>query len=224
MAARHSDKIYAELRRRIMSGRYEAGAHLREEHVAQEFGVSRTPVRAAMQRLDADQLVTIASRGAIVARWTDWDVAEIFDLRMLLEPFAASMAAKRASEADIARMDALNAEMLSLVKAKGEPQLQRIEAINNAFHHLVLEAAGSGRLKGLASSFVDTPVMIGSFYFYSPAELAESAQHHMVIVDAIRRRDAEFATRAMEYHLKVSAARFEKQRVSRKADDHPAST
>lgn len=221
MTTRRTDKTYADLRRRIMSGRYMPGEHLREEHLAQELGVSRTPVRSALQRLEADQLVTMESRGAIVARWTEWDVAEIFDLRVLLEPYGAAQAAKRASLEDIARLDALNAEMTSLSKGRPDQHLQRIEAINNEFHHCILEAAGSGRLKALASGFVDTPVMIGSFYFYDPAEIVESAQHHVVITDAIRRRDATFAARAMEYHLSVTRIRFEKQRVPRQEPETP---
>lgn len=219
MSTKRTDKTYAQLRRRIMSGHYAPGEHLREEHIAQEFGVSRTPVRAALQRLEADRLVAMESRGALVARWTDWDVAEIFDLRILLEPHAASLAARHAEPDHIAQMDALNAEMLDLAKVKSGQKLERIEAINNAFHHLVLEAAGSGRLKALAGPFVDTPVMIGSFYFYDPAEVADSAQHHVTITDAIRRGDADFARRAMGYHLEVSRARFDKQRVARRLED-----
>lgn len=218
MTSRRSDNTYAELRRRIMSGRYAPGEHLREEHVAQDLGVSRTPVRAALQRLEADQLVTVQSRGAVVARWTDWDVAELFDLRILLEPHAAALAARRAEPHHIAVMDALNAEMLELAEGRTDADLARIEEINNAFHHLVLEAAGSGRLKGLAGPFVDTPVMIGSFYFYDPADILESARHHIVIADAIRRGNPGFAGRAMGYHLEISRARFEKQRVARPGD------
>lgn len=217
MSSKRSDQTYVTLRRRIMSGHYAPGEHLREEHIGQELGVSRTPVRNALQRLEADQLITMEPRGAIVARWTDWDVTEVFDLRILLEPHAAALAAKRAEPQHLEQMEALNAEMMELARTRSEQKLARIEAINNAFHHLILEAAGSGRLKALASTFVDTPVMLGSFYFYDPAEIAESAQHHIVITDAIRRGDADFARRAMGYHLEVSRARFERQRVAGKA-------
>lgn len=214
MSTKRTDTTYATLRRRIMSGHYAPGEHLREEHIGQELGVSRTPVRGALQRLEADRLVTMEPRGAIVARWTAWDVAEVFDLRLLLEPHAAGLAAKKAEPHHIAKMDALNAEMMDLAKTKSEQKLARIEAINNAFHHLILEAAGSGRLKALASTFVDTPMMLGSFYFYDPAEIIESVQHHIVMTDAIRRGDADLARRAMEFHLRVAIVRFEKQRVA----------
>lgn len=218
MSTKRTDQTYATLRRRIMSGHYAPGEHLREEHIGQELGVSRTPVRGALQRLEADRLVIMEPRGAIVARWTAWDVAEVSGLRILLEPYAASLAAKNAEPHHIAEMDALNAEMMELAKAKSEHKLARIEAVNNAFHHLILEAAGSGRLKGLAGPFVDTPMMLGSFYFYDQAEIIESVQHHTVITDAIRRGDADFARRAMEYHLRIAIVRFEKQRVAGKTD------
>ena len=106
--AKISDSLYAELRRRIMSGRYAPGERLREESVAHEMQVSRTPVRAALQRLVEDGLLVAAARGATVAGWTHWDIAEAFELRILLEPHAAGLAAERATPGQIDEMDALN--------------------------------------------------------------------------------------------------------------------
>lgn len=108
-----TDSLYAELRRRIMSGVYPPGARLREEHIAEEMQVSRTPVRAALQRLTDDGLLQAAARGAIVAGWTQWDVAEVFELRRLLEPHAAGLAAERATPEQIEALDRLNDEMLA---------------------------------------------------------------------------------------------------------------
>src|SRR5690606_14134852 len=93
-----SDLVYAELRRRLMAGAFLPGERLREEHIANELNVSRTPVRSAIERLIQDGLATREQRrGAVVLGWLDRDITEAFDLRLLLEPYAARSAALRAT-------------------------------------------------------------------------------------------------------------------------------
>lgn len=218
-----SDTLYADLRRRLMSGYYAPGAWLREEHIAEEMKVSRTPVRAALQRLVEDGLLVAAARGATVAQWTQWDVAEVFELRMLLEPHAAGLAAERATPEQVADMEALNDEMEHWVKSRKDDRVARIQAVNNRFHHLLVEAARSGRLKALLQNYLDMPIMIGSFYFYSEQEMRESVEHHRQVTLAIRRRDRRFAEQAMAFHLRASFVRFEMQRVGAESAPGPAS-
>lgn len=211
--AKLSDSLYAELRRRIMSGRYAPGERLREESLAQEMQVSRTPVRAALQRLVDDGLLVAASRGATVAGWTQWDVVEAFELRILLEPHAAGLAAERATQEQMDAMDALNEEMHACAIAETDDRAARVQSVNNRFHHLLVEAAHSGRLKSLLQNFLDMPIMIGSFYFYSQQDMLDSVGQHRQVAAAIRRRDRQFAEQAMAFHLRASFLRFEMQRV-----------
>ena len=211
--AKLSDTLYAELRRRIMSGHYAPGERLREESLAQEMQVSRTPVRAALQRLVEDGLLVAASRGATVAGWTQWDIAEAFELRILLEPHAAGLAAERATPQQIGEMDALNDEMHACALAETDDRAARVQAVNNRFHHLLVEAAHSGRMSGMLQNFLDMPIMIGSFYFYSQQDMLDSVSQHRQVAAAIRRRDRRFAEQAMAFHLRASFLRFEMQRV-----------
>ncbi|RYX96998.1 MAG: GntR family transcriptional regulator [Comamonadaceae bacterium] len=220
--ARLSDTLYADLRRRLMSGFYAPGAKLREEHIAEEMQVSRTPVRVALQRLVDDGLLVAEARGATVAGWTPWDVAEVFELRMLLEPHAAGLAAENATPAQLQELDALNDEMHAVVLSSDEDKVARIQAINNRFHHLIVEAACSGRLKSMLQNFIDTPIMIGSFYFYSVPDMLNSVEHHRQVTEAIRNKDRAFAQQAMAYHLRVSLSRFEMQRVATSQSGEPA--
>ncbi len=217
--AKLSDTLYADLRRRLMSGYYTPGARLREEHIAEEMKVSRTPVRAALQRLVEDGLLVAAARGATVAEWTRWDVAEVFELRMLLEPHAAGLAAERATPEQVAEMEALNDEMLDWVKSCKDDRLARIQAVNNRFHHLLVEAARSGRLKAMLQNFLDMPIMIGSFYFYTEQDMLNSVEHHRQVTQAIQRRDRRHAEQAMAFHLRASFLRFEMQRVASAPED-----
>src|SRR5713226_2530768 len=92
---RATDTAYEAVRQMILSGEAEAGSRLGEAELAETLGLSRTPVREALQRLGADGLVDVLPhRGARVARWTRDDLAEIFELRSLLEPYAAARAAR----------------------------------------------------------------------------------------------------------------------------------
>src|ERR1700748_672830 len=97
-----TDSTYASIRRAIMAGRAAPGTYLKEKHPAEIMGVSRTPVRAALQRLVGDQLLrSEANRGVFVAEWTSRDIQEVFELRLLLEPYAAGLAALHATPAQI---------------------------------------------------------------------------------------------------------------------------
>src|ERR1700754_2659197 len=106
------DLVYGELRRRLMAGAFLPGERLLEEHIAKELDVSRTPVRQAIERLEADGLVKRdGRRGTVVLGWLDRDINEAFELRLLLEPYAARAAAMRATPAQIDLLEELNQHM-----------------------------------------------------------------------------------------------------------------
>lgn len=208
-----SDTVYSVLRRRLTTGHYAPGAPLREEHLATELAVSRTPVRAALGRLAEDGMVVAAPRrGFLVAEWTDQDIAEVFELRSLLEPHAAGLAAERASPEQIAEFHALNAGMEAAARARTPGGTAEIQSINNRFHRLLIAASGAPRLKAMADSLVDMPIIIGSFYFYTPAEILRSLAHHRDIACAIELRDRDYAILATRLHLKATYELFMRRR------------
>ena len=91
-----ADKAYEILKQRVVGGTYAPGAQLKEEHLARELEISRTPIRAALKRLVDDGLATAdPNRGVRVAEWTEFDIEETFELRGLLEAHAAELAARR---------------------------------------------------------------------------------------------------------------------------------
>lgn len=204
-----SDSVYSELRRRLTTGQYAPGTPLREEHLATDFGVSRTPIRAALKRLAADGLLVAAPhRGFIVAEWTEQDVAEVFELRSLLEPHAAGLAALRALPEHLAELKALNARMEEVARSSRPGRIAEIGAINHRFHRLLIAAAGAPRLRGMAESLVDMPLIIGSFHFYTDAEIQRSIAHHRDITLAIELKDRGYAVQATRLHLMAAYGLF----------------
>jgi len=207
------DLVYGELRRRLMSGAFLPGERLREEHIASELAVSRTPVRSAIERLIDDGLVMREGRrGAVVLGWLDRDINEAFELRLLLEPYAARVAAQRASDEQIAALEQINQHMLDAVQSDDAEHVAQVQHYNNRFHHGLLAAAQSARVRSLVENLLDMPIIIGSFYFYSREDMLRSVEQHREIVAALRARDPDYAETAMRLHLSATRRLFRNQR------------
>ncbi|MFY3549060.1 GntR family transcriptional regulator [Achromobacter insolitus] len=209
------DYVYAELRRRLMAGSFMPGERLREEHIAAELSVSRTPVRSAIERLVTDGLVKHEGRrGAVVLGWQDRDIDEAFELRMLLEPYSAKAAAERASPEQILELERINQCMLDAINADAPDSVAQVQHFNNQFHHALLEAAQSARVRSMVENLLDMPIIIGSFYFYTKDDMLRSVEHHRQIIAALRARDAECAQIAMRFHLAATHLLFRSHRKS----------
>jgi DNA-binding GntR family transcriptional regulator len=208
------DFAYDTMRKRILSGQYQPGTQLKEEHLAEEMGMSRTPVRAALKKLAEDKLVSVeANRGVFVAGWTRWDIEEMFSLRALLEPHAARLAAVRASDEDIVELNRINAEMEDAIRHGGEDAVLRIQSANRTFHTHLLDCAKSQRLKSMLATLIDMPVITRSFFLYSAPDFARSLQQHQDIAYAIQTHDGELACNLMEAHIRLAYRRFMKERL-----------
>lgn len=211
-----SEHAYSELKRKIISGEYAPGTKMREEHLAKEMNVSRTPVRAALSRLVDEKLLVLKGRTPVIASWASWDILEVFELRIMLEAHGAGLAAERASQQELDAMHALNEKMQAAIDddLDAEARILRIQEINNDFHHCVLDASHSGRLKEMLNTYLDVPMIVGSFYFYSEQELRSSLEHHRQIHQAIGLRDRNLAEQAMRTHIMASMVRH-KERISK---------
>ena len=207
------NKAYEVLRQRLVGGHYSPGTQLKEEPLARELGLSRTPVRTALRQLVEDGLATDgASQGIHVAEWSEWDVEETFQLRMLLEPYAASLAAQRGGEALVAQLRLSNEQMAAAIAAGGPEAIAQVQEANRSFHHALLGAAGSPRLRSMLDTIIDMPIIVRSFYLYSPAELEQSLHHHRDLALAVEARDGELARQVMQLHLRMSYHRFMQHR------------
>lgn len=197
-----ADRAYERIRRRIISGEYAAGSHLKEEQLAEETGVSRTPVREALRRLSAEQLVKfVANRGAYVATWTAEDVDDIFQLRAMLEGYAAARAASRITRAAIAELERHASEIERLTLDRSATSHCRMMELNHALHTIVIEAACSERLSVMLSWLVEIPIILKTIETYDAHDLERSNNHHRELIAALKANDAIWAQKVMEAHL-----------------------
>ena len=208
-----SEKAYETLRKRVVGGQFAPGTQLKEEPLAHELGLSRTPIRTALHRLVEDGLATRdEGQGVRVAMWSDWDVEETFQLRMRLEPYAASLAANRGGPPLVAELEDINAAMARGI-ARGSRGIAEVQAANSAFHHALLRASGSARLRQILEVMIDMPIIRRSFYIYTRQELEQSLRHHADLTVAVQAGDGELASQAMLLHLRMSHLRFTRRRA-----------
>jgi DNA-binding GntR family transcriptional regulator len=197
-----TDLAYERIRDRILSGEYPAGAHLKEEEIAHDTGASRTPVREALRRLNAEQLVTfLPNRGAYVSAWSEDDVNEIFVLRAILEGYAAYRAATRISVEQLASLETCADAIDTHLASADDVGRSAIGDANHRFHGIILEAANSERLTKLLSWLVETPLILRAFEHYTVDDIAHSNQHHREMIDALRAHNPIWAQKVMETHL-----------------------
>lgn len=198
------DTAYNGIRKAIVQGELRAGDQLREQELAVRLGVSRTPVREALNMLSAEGLVVLERyRGGRVAHFTEDDVYEIWKLRAQLEGYAAGRAATRITEAQLERMEALQDEMERIFAEKGwYNSVLEFDELNSEFHAVVAEAARSPRLEGILHHSLDFPASVLRQYA-EPLDdrTRRTFRQHRELIDALRLRNPDWAEAQMSAHL-----------------------
>ncbi|MYL23771.1 FCD domain-containing protein [Halomonas alkaliantarctica] len=202
------ERVYQTLRRQLMVNHYEPGTHLREEVVAEELGVSRTPVRNAFQRLISEGLLSLEkSRGATVTGWQKSDTEDIFKLRILLESHATALAARNINDSQLDTIIEANDRMRQAIAGKSNDRIERIAEANKNFHEALFDASGQSYLRMFARTLLHLP-MVSGFFIYSRDEMEESVRQHQDIIAALQAGNEEWAKAAMTCHLNGALERF----------------
>ncbi|MEO0635307.1 MAG: GntR family transcriptional regulator [Pseudomonadota bacterium] len=194
------ETAYQALYDAVREGRFRPGDRLREVEVAETLGFSRTPVREAMRRLEADGIVEHRPRtGAVVRTLSHPEVVELYEMRIVLERTAAEMAARHASDAQIDTLDELNAQ-ISQCKADGD----RAAAINQQFHRTLYNATRNRFLLSSARGLNNALMLLGRTTLEGEDRISAVVQQHGQIIKALRSRDEGAAGEAAEKHLQTS--------------------
>ena len=187
------------IREAIMDGRLGPGQRLKEEELARELGISRTPVREALLILQTEGLVEAApNRGATVRAYQAEDLEDMYYLRALLEGYGARRAAARATQRDIARLRK-SCERFDRIGVEGD--LRELVKETLLFHNTILDVAGSDRLAQMVRNVIELPLVYKSYIWYSPEQKRTSSRDHVRIVDALESHDADLAESLMRDHV-----------------------
>jgi DNA-binding GntR family transcriptional regulator len=209
-----SAKAYQHIQRKLLSGEWSAGDVLSEHSVAQEIGISRTPVREAFRHLEQEGVLEQVPRFGTRVRALDRrDLVELYELREALEPFAVAQAAGRLTPEDSATLEALCGEFQKVAaelrqKGKSRPDaamMKRLMSADMAYHQLLIRAAGNRRMmKIVADSRVLARIFSTSRQEHDLKVIEQTHRYHVGILQAVQCGRAEEARTLMAEHIRAS--------------------
>ncbi|WP_048440831.1 GntR family transcriptional regulator [Caenimonas sp. SL110] len=190
-------EVAEQLRQRIFARELEPGSWIDEMKIAEEFGISRTPLREALKVLAAEGLVTMkVRRGAYVTEVSETDLADVYHLLSLLESDAAGVVAERATEAELKELQSLHRELEASVSNR-----EKFFALNERFHMRLLEVAGNKWRDQMVADLRKVMKLNRHNSLLKAGRPKESMLEHRAIVDALMRRDAGAAVKRMQEHF-----------------------
>lgn len=194
--APQGENVYQRLIEDIRSGALPPGARLRETELAERLGVSRTPIREAIRQLENDGLVSHLPRVGAAVRSLDYaEVMELYDMRAVLEGTAARMAARAATDLELAELATLNDAMAGAATA------QRAAELNHQFHLTLLDAARNRYLTRAMLGLRRTLIILGPSTLADSARAQDALAEHGRVLAALQRRDPAAAETEMRTHI-----------------------
>jgi DNA-binding GntR family transcriptional regulator len=194
------DFVYGKLRSAIRNQELKPGDRLREVELAERLGVSRTPVREALKRLEADGLTEVAPpRGFVVTELTHRRVMELYAMREILAGVAARFAAEQASPMEIQTLQELVAQQASAKDAIAAARL------NDRLREAITSAAHNEFLTRATSSLNDALELLGATTYSMPGRIESGWKENKKIVEAIARRNGTVAEEAARLHVRIAA-------------------
>ncbi|MEI8158168.1 MAG: GntR family transcriptional regulator [Burkholderiales bacterium] len=193
------DEVAALLRGQIFEGKLEQGSFLDEAALCESLKISRTPLREALKVLAAEGLVRHEPRrGCFVNQVTEQDLDDIFPVIALLEGRCAFEAARNASDADLAALDALHTRLEQHAQAK---RINDYYATNFIIHEAIITLANNRWLAQAIADLRKILKLARQQQLHAPGRLEQSLSEHLAIYAALRARDSEGADAAMRMHL-----------------------
>jgi len=188
------------LRQRIFKRDLEPGSWIDEMKLAEEYGISRTPLREALKVLAAEGLVTMkVRRGAYVTEVSETDLADVYHLLALLESDAAGAVAEQATDAQLKELQALHKE---LEGAAATGNRDKFFAINERFHMRLLQIAGNRWRDQMVADLRKVMKLNRHHSLLKSGRLEESLKEHRAVMEALARRDAKATVKRMQEHFR----------------------
>lgn len=199
-AASQGESVYGRLLDEIRAGDLPPGARLLETEIAVRLAVSRTPVREAIRKLEADGLVAHMPRAGATIRRLDYsEIMELYEMRTVFEGTAARLAARSASVVELDELGDLNAEMAA---AEGDPA--RLFSLNQLFHRTLIDAARNRFLVKSVNAVHTTLLILGPSTLGRADRAPAAVSEHAAVIDAVRARDGDAAEAAMKTHMEAA--------------------
>lgn len=196
---RTNEHVFRQLKEQIITGVLAPGSRLIESNVAAQFGVSRTPVREALQRLATEDLIDVDPlRGMVVHAPDASEIEDVLVVRTALDGLAAALAAQKIAESQLARLRLVVEAMAEGAALDRRPQ---IVVANRRFHDIIYAAAGNPRLERIAGELRDYVRRFSTPPSASPERVQHVLVEHRAILEALELHDPDAARAASDRHL-----------------------
>ena len=190
------------LRQAIRDGALKPGERLMEIPLAEELGVSRTPIREAIRKLEQEGFVVmIPRRGTYVADISLKDISQVFEIRSALEELAAALAAERITDEEIEALERMLVEIGNYIETK---DMDKIVETDVAFHEVLYKASRNERLVEIIHNLREQTLRFRTVSMNQPGRLAKTREEHRLLVEAIANRDGKQARKMARMHMEHS--------------------
>ncbi|GAW91651.1 GntR family transcriptional regulator [Calderihabitans maritimus] len=191
--------VFETLREAIINGTLKPGERLMEVQLAEEMGVSRTPVREAIRKLELEGFVVMVPRkGAYVAGISIKDIADVFEIRAALESLAAGLAAERITEEELEELERL---LVQVAECTESNDLEKLIEIDTRFHDILYKASRNERLVQIISNLREQIQRFRSTSLAFPGRMKETLEEHKKIVEALSERNVALAQALAAEHI-----------------------
>ncbi len=192
--------IYEQILLSIESGALQPGCRLLETDLANQFGVSRTPIREAIRTLESEGLVIHKPRvGAELRLLNQQEIVELYEMRTVLEATAAEMAAKHASSSELRTLETLNIQMFEAATDPNE-----IAIYNRQFHICIINSARNRFLSHSYNSLSHSLILLGKTTLENEKRVQDVTDQHEKIIEALKSGSKYEASQAMREHMEAS--------------------
>lgn len=210
------DVVFESLREAILEGKLNPGQRLMEVQLAEQLGVSRTPVREAIRKLELEGLVVMLPRkGAYVANMSLKDIIDVLEIRASLEGLSAYLAAERISEEDIKKLEKIADDFK---KSANDLDVESSLKMDVEFHECIFKATNNKRLHQLINSLWEQVYRFRVTYISDYDSSVNIIKEHELILDAIKKGDSELAKKYATDHIE-KAEQFIIERTMNNKED-----
>ena len=193
------EEVFNTLRSAILTGQFRPGDRLMEVPLANQLGVSRTPVREAIHKLEQEGLVTIVPRrGAEVAKITEKSLQDVLEVRRALDVLSVELACERITQEEL---ESLKKACQLFEKATHSGNTTAIAKADVAFHDIIVQSTGNQRLQQLVNNLAEQMYRYRFVYLRDDSQHVKLVEEHQEILDSILHRDKEKASEAARRHI-----------------------
>ncbi len=197
------ERIVTFVKDSIINGRLKPGERVPEHEIAENFGISRTPIREAFRQLESEGFITVIPRkGAVVSPITAKDVSEFYAIKSLLEGYAAGLACTKFTEKELKKLTQINKQMQ---RCAAKNDVQGFYRLDNQFHEVFLSSCGNDKLCVLAHQIAQQFERFRIMALSMPGRMKTSIKQHEDIIKAFTERKADIVEKLVRANAEFSA-------------------